>query len=248
MIAPLPPAPPRSLRLLGWSSLLVGPGLAALNLALGFAALHQLGEAGVTDGPNTAVITVMAIFTGLGLLLALGGIGLIGEKRWGRWVSLTGAALTFPGLVTAVIVIKIVESWPFDHPMPPVSFIAGAPALSPLFGILLLVMLNLPEVRAWARGSAVTPGAPAPGTAAATARTETLAIASFALSLIPFVLLTQITSLILGIIALRRIARARGALAGRGFAIAGVAISSAILLFIIGILLLVLVLSSQHSK
>ncbi len=242
------PPPPRSLRILGWSSLLVGPGLAALNLALGFMAVRQLHAAGVTGGPVNAVGAVLAIFVALGMLLALGGIGLIAAKRWGRWVSLTGAALTFPGLVTAVIVIKIVESWPFAHPLPSVSVIAGAPALSPLYGILLLVMLNLPEVRAWARGNVITPADSAAVTSAAPVKTETLAIASFALSLIPFLLLTQITSLILGIIALRRIARARGALGGRGFAIAGVAISAAILLLIIGILVLVLVLGASKAK
>jgi hypothetical protein len=226
----------------------VGPGLAILNLALGFVALHQLHEAGVTGGPATAVTVVMAIFVALGLLLALGGVGLVAQQRWGRWVSLIAAALTFPGLIAAVVVVKIVESWPYDHPLPSVSIIAGAPALSPLYGILLLVMLNLPEVRAWARGSVMAPAASAGVAPAPPAKTETLAIVSFALSLIPFLLLTQITSLILGIIALKRIARSRGALLGRGFAIAGVAISSAILLLIIGILVLVLVLSSSHAK
>jgi hypothetical protein len=57
---------------------------------------------------------------------------------------------------------------------------------------------------------------------------------------IPFLLLGQITGLILGIIALRKIKQSQGAVGGKGFAIAGVTISGLILLFIIGVLVLLI--------
>jgi hypothetical protein len=53
-------------------------------------------------------------------------------------------------------------------------------------------------------------------------------------------LLGQITGLILGIVALRKIKQSQGAVGGKGFAIAGVTISGLILLFMIGVLVLLI--------
>jgi hypothetical protein len=50
--------------------------------------------------------------------------------------------------------------------------------------------------------------------------------------------LGQITGLVLGIIALRKIKRSNDTIGGKGFAIAGIAISLLILLFVLGILVL----------
>jgi hypothetical protein len=111
-----------------------------------------------------------------------------------------------------------------------------------LYGILLIVMLMLPDARAWARrtelapigstGGGVIPTSPPPASG--------LAIASLVASLIPFLLLGQITGLILGIIALRKIKQSHGTVGGKGFAIAGLTISGLILLFMIGILALLI--------
>lgn len=50
--------------------------------------------------------------------------------------------------------------------------------------------------------------------------------------MVPFMLLTQCAALVMGILALRRIKSSQGRLTGRGFAIAGICISSSILLCI----------------
>jgi Domain of unknown function (DUF4190) len=100
----------------------------------------------------------------------------------------------------------------------------------------------LPDARAWARRT--EPGAiTASGTVIATSPSPPasgLAIGSLVASLIPLMLLGQITGLILGIIALRKIKQSRGTVGGKGFAIAGVTISGLILLFMIGLLVLLI--------
>ena len=101
-------------------------------------------------------------------------------------------------------------------------------------------MLFLADARAWASGGIQqTATFPAAGPHQAPARENSgLAIGSLVASLIPFLLLGQITGLILGIIALRKIKQSQGTVGGKGFAIAGVIISSLILLFILGLLVL----------
>jgi hypothetical protein len=103
-----------------------------------------------------------------------------------------------------------------------------------LYGIFLIVMLMLPDVRAWARRSELAPIAASDGSVTPTSRPPAsgLAIGSLVASLIPFLLLGQITGLILGIIALRKIKQSQGTVGGKGFAIAGITISGLILLFI----------------
>jgi WD40 repeat protein len=56
-----------------------------------------------------------------------------------------------------------------------------------------------------------------------------LALLSLIFSLVPFLLLPQIAALVMSLVALRRIKRSGGALYGRGFAIAGLCISTALL-------------------
>jgi hypothetical protein len=146
--------------------------------------------------------------------------------------------------VTAAILSNLIETGAVRVPglHQQESFGVGI-GIFTLYGILLIVMLFLADARAWARGeiqsTATLPAGPL--NQAPARETSGLAIGSLVASLIPFLLLGQITGLILGIIALRKIKQSNGAVGGKGFAIAGVTISSLILLFIIGIVVLLIV-------
>src|SRR5437762_3745019 len=104
-----------------------------------------------------------------------------------------------------------------------------------------MVMRVLVDARAWARQAGeASMSASGPVMAASPPPASGLAIGSLVASLIPFLLLGQITGLVLGIIALRKIKQSHGAVGGKGFAIAGVTISGLILLFMIGVLVLLI--------
>ncbi|HMN95237.1 MAG TPA: hypothetical protein PKC43_02620 [Phycisphaerales bacterium] len=85
-----------------------------------------------------------------------------------------------------------------------------------------------PEGRAGEDGARRGPGRGGPRRSAGRggAPISALAIASFALGAVLCCPLTSIAAMILGVVALRRIAAARGALAGRGLAIAAIALAA----------------------
>jgi hypothetical protein len=183
----------------------------------------------------------------LGTLLVIGGIGLLRNRKWGRIWSLIAGVSCLLALLGASIVTNVTQAMVTSGAIPlrpgqqtfyfeEISSVTG---FAPLYGILLIVLLMLPDSRGWARGAAPASGASGEagsvGAASTPARTSGLAIASLACSMIPFVLLTQIAGLALGIVALVKIKRSNGSLRGKGFAIAGVIISSVVLLLIGGI-------------
>jgi hypothetical protein len=232
----------------------VGPLVALINVVVIGKSVSRLASLGASSGIIIPLVCIAVVFCLLGAILFLGGIGLIKEKRWGRTWSLVFAFGSFGAAflvgVTARILTNLSEigevSIPGLHQQE--NFNVGI-GMFTLYGILLIVFLMLADARAWARGGIVTAGTPSVGTIDQTAGAPTsgLAIGSLVASLIPFLLLGQITGLVLGIIALRKIKQANGAIGGKGFAIAGVIISSLILLFIIGILVL-LILTGAFRK
>ena len=122
-------------------------------------------------------------------------------------------------------------------------------ALSPLYGILAVVLLMLPDARNWARGFAarIQPGeADVPAATAVTKPTSPLAVISLVSSMIPFALLPQIVALVVGIIALTKIKKSNGALGGKSLAIAGIVISSVILVFIGGVVIWAVVVTNSR--
>ncbi len=252
---PMPPLPGQ-LKAVGYLNLVVGPLLAIVNVVVVGHSITLLEERNAPEGLSTFFEINIAIFIVLGLLLVIGGVGLLLNRKWGRIWSLIAAVFCFVALLAVSVISNIMQSMLTTGAIPlrpgQTSFYfkepAGVMAFAPLYGILVIVLLMLPDVRAWARGGAsaqpasggagldgsiVTPAAaPAPGR-----RTSPLAVASLVCSLIPFALITQIAGLTLGIVALVKIRRSDGRLGGRGFAIAGITISSLILLFIGGLVL-----------
>jgi hypothetical protein len=237
---------PSRLKKLAYLNLVLGPLVALINLIIIGKSLSRLARLGASNGILVPLGLITAVFCLLGGVLFLGGVGLLKERRWGRTWSLAFAFGSFAAVflvsITARIISNLAEigavSIPGLHQQE--SFTVGI-GIFTLYGILLVVMLMLADARAWANrtesasiassGSVVpTSSLPASG----------FAIASLVASVIPFLLLGQITGLILGIIALRKIKQSQGAVGGKGFAIAGVTISGLILLFIIGVLVLLI--------
>jgi hypothetical protein len=243
--------PPR-LRKLAYVNLVLGPLVALVNLIVIAKSISRLASLGASNGVLVPLGLISVLFCLLGAVLFLGGVGLLKERRWGRTCSLIFAfgsfAAVFLSNVTARIMSNLSEigevSIPGLHQQENFSLGIG---IFTLYGILLIVMLMLSDARAWARGTELV-GTDSAGPVNQTPPPPTsgLAIASLVSSLIPFLLLGQITGLILGIIALRKIKRSQGAVGGKGFAIAGITISSLALLFILGILLLLLASTSKH--
>jgi hypothetical protein len=234
---------PSRLKKLAYANLVLGPLVALINLFIIGKSISRLADLGASNGVLVPLVLMIVVFCLLGGVLFLGGVGLLKERRWGRTCSLVFAfgsfAAVFLGNVTARIMSNLSEIGEVSIPglRQQENFNVGS-GIFTLYGILLIVMLMLPDVRAWARRT--EPGAIAPnGTVIATSPSG-LAIGSLVASLIPLMLLGQITGLILGIIALRKIKQSQGTVGGKGFAIAGVTISGLILLFMIGVLVLLI--------
>jgi hypothetical protein len=238
---------PSRLKKLAYANLALGPLVALINLFIIGKSISRLADLGASNGVLVPLGLMIVVFCLLGGVLFLGGVGLLKERRWGRTCSLVFAfgsfAAVFLGNVTARIMSNLSEigevSIPGLHQQE--NFNVGS-GIFTLYGILLIVMLMLPDVRAWARRTGPDVSAPN-GTVIATSPSPPasgLAIGSLVASLIPLMLLGQITGLILGIVALRKIKQSQGAVGGKGFAIAGVTISGLILLFMIGVLVLLI--------
>jgi hypothetical protein len=238
---------PSRLKKLAYANMALGPLVALINLVIIGKSISRLASLGASNGVLVPLGLILVLFCLLGATLFLGGIGLLKERRWGRTCSLVFAfgsfVAVFLGNVTARIISNLSEigevSIPGLHQQENFSVGFG---IFTLYGILLLVMLMLPDVTAWARRTELASIAPN-GTVIATSPSPPasgLAIGSLVASLIPLMLLGQITGLILGIIALRKIKQSQGTVGGKGFAIAGVTISGLILLLVIGVLVLLI--------
>lgn len=253
----MPPLPAQ-LKAVGYGNLIVGPLLAIVNLLVVGQSISRLERMNAPPAVSTGLEINIGIFFVLAVLFVIGGIGLLLNRKWGRIWSFIAGVFCFVTLLAVSIIPRVVDSLLRTGaiPMrPDQSFafkgVAGVIAFAPLYGILVIVLLALPDARAWARGRTlydlgIPDQIPGGGPAPAARPTSGLAIASLVCSFIPFALLTQIAGLTLGIVALIKIKKSQGRLGGKGFAIAGVAVSSAILLFIGGILLMLFVNGRVH--
>lgn len=238
---------PSRLKKVAYANLVLGPLVALINLVIIGKTIARLTDLGASNGVLVPLGLIIVLFCLLGAVLFVGGIGLLKERRWGRTCSLVFAfgsfAAVFLANVTARIMSNLSETGAVSIPglHQEERFSVGLGAFT-LYGILLIVILMLPDVRAWARRSELAPTASTGGSVVSTSPPPSsgLAIASLVSSLIPFLLLGQITGLILGIVALRKIKQSQGTVGGRGFAIAGITISGLLLLFIIGVLVLLI--------
>jgi hypothetical protein len=237
---------PSRLKKLAYANLALGPLVAIVNLFIIGKTISRLANLGASNGVLVPLGLIIVVFCLLGGVLFVGGVGLLKERRWGRTCSLVFAFGSFAAVflvnITARIMSNVSEigavSIPGLHQQE--NFNVGI-GIFTLYGIFLIVMLMLADARAWARGTepaSITSGGTIVPTSSPPA--SGLAIGSLVASVIPFLLLGQITGLILGIMALRKIKQSQGAVGGKGFAIAGLTISGLILLFMIGVLVLLI--------
>ena len=253
----LRPLQPSALKVVGYGNVAFGPLLALVNLIVVGRSISVLEARNAPEGLNIFFEINIAIFCVVGTLLLIGGVGLLRNRNWGRIWSFAAGIFCLLAYLAAAMVSSVMQSMLTSGVIPlrpgQQSFyfkeVSGVTGFAPLYGIVIIILLMLPDSRAWARGGVT---APATGdrtgfvgggrTLAPPARTSKLAVASLICSIIPLALLTQIAGLTMGLIALWKIKKSEGALGGRGFAIAGVIISSLILLLIVAILLMVLLL------
>ena len=257
-----PPSLTQKLKLLAYGNLIIGPLLVLINFVVIYRAVEYLRRSGAPEGFPELLYINLGIYFFVGLILVGAGIDLYRNRRSG-WI------LSFVAAVSCILAAVAVRALTYTmkgllqsgaYPLRPgqvefqyeLSF-GALPALSPIYAIVMLVILLLPETRAWARGvsgnilaAPVDMAAPAPSGVRARP-TSGLAIASFVCSMIPMMLLTQVAGITLGIIALRKIKKSEGAIGGKGFAIAGIVISSLILLFMMGIFALILIPEISRS-
>jgi hypothetical protein len=237
---------PSRLKKLAFANLILGPLVALVNLFVTGKSISRLANLGASSDVLAPLWGIIVLFCLLGAVLFVGGVGLLKERRWGRICSLVFAFGSFAAIFLANVTARILSNLaeigavtiPGLHQQERFNVGFG---IFTLYGILLIVILMLPDARAWAKGT--EPAAlNSTGTVAPSSSPPTsgLAIGSLVASLIPFLLLGQITGLILGIVALRKIKQSNGAVGGKGFAIAGVTISGIILLLMIGVLILLI--------
>src|SRR3981081_2960871 len=189
---------PSRLKTLAYVNVVLGPLVALVNLVIIGKSISRLASLGASTGGLVPLGLIFVLFCLLGAALFLGGVGLLKERRWGRTCSLVFAfgsfVAVFLGNVTARIMSNLSEigevSIPGLHQQE--NFNVGS-GIFTLYGILLIVMLMLPDVRAWARRTELAPTAAPGGTVLPISRPPAsgLAIGSFVASLIPFLLLGQ---------------------------------------------------------
>src|SRR5947207_4644716 len=153
---------PSRLKKLAYANLVLGPLVALVNLLIIGKSISRLAGLGASNGVLVPLGLIIAVFCLLGGVLFLGGVGLLKERRWGRTCSLVFAFGSFAAVflvnVTARIMSNLSEigevSIPRLHQQE--NFSVGIGVFT-LYGILLIVMLMLPDVRAWVRRTELAP-------------------------------------------------------------------------------------------
>ena len=261
---------PAQVKAVAYGNLIVGPLLAILNAIVVGHSISELNARNAPEGLSTFFYLNILIYLVVGTLFLVGGIGLLRNQKWGRVVSLIAAVSCFVALFAGSVLGKIAQNLLASGALPlrpgQMSFYFRAPmsvaGFAPLYAIAVIVLLMLPDARNWARGDrdvaavgglsepqSATPSPPGyqPNpNALSTVRTSPLAIVSLVCSMVPFMMLTQIASVVLGIVALTQIKKSNGALRGKGFAIAGIIISSVLIIFIATVIIFVTMVSNSH--
>jgi hypothetical protein len=224
---------------LGWVNVMMGLLLPAVNyLLVYYMDIQVLREKGFSEDVTAPFVVTNWTHFCLGFLLFVSGIGLIQEPLWGRVLSIAWVGLAFLGVLVSAVCANVAlelarQEWEKTHAFG-YTYIEVwwfAP-FSPAYAVVLLSLMFAPRTRRWVRGVRAERRGVPPEQAwdfAHEPPTSSLAVTSMVLSMVPFLLLTQMTAFVLGIIALRRIRRSRGKLGGKGYAWTGVIISSLIL-------------------
>jgi len=233
LVAEQPSGPPAGLKMIGITNIVVGALLAILNIRAIGNSIWVLGK-GMPNKLSIMLIVNIMAFLSVGLLFVVGGSALVAGRRWGRTVSMLAVDLCFIAYLVSLTVSGVANGLLADRSFQPrMGSVTGASwvliAVTFTYAIVVFSILLTPSIRNWAKRRGPFP-------VGLVRSTSVLAIVALACSLIPFVL-SQIAALGLGIAALISIKNSDGRLRGNFMAIAGLVISSALLLFIASLLI-----------
>jgi len=249
------PVPP-SIRFAGWLGIIAGSGEAAAAVGITLWSANAWKSASEQAGPEALQAGLVSLWITCGLCLAfalvclIDGALLLSGRRIGRPLAysiLPLALLTTLGTqIGGRIGKNLAELAMQEAASRSEAFFSHAEveylSPTPLFGILAGIAIMILVSQESARARALLRSAPAlPGRATTTAplvnsRQCMPALLSLILAFVPMMMLTQLASIILGIVALRQIRRSGGELSGRWMAITGIVTSSLLWLFILLVL------------
>jgi hypothetical protein len=236
-----PPPAPGWLRIFGVLSILMGIGVPIANYFMIKDGIDKFLDEGFSDNVVLPLWITIWLFVGIGAYMVVSGLGLLGPTRWGRVLSMVFIALAMIGVITALVngvITKVLAEEEFQRmhansyfAVLNIRYYAAAPFFPPAYAALMLVMMILPQVRDWARGRTEVRSEIVSTSTVSSQQPQVHgpAMMSMVLSMVPFLLITQIVSFIMGIGAIRAINRSEGKLTGKGFAWTGIIISSLIL-------------------
>jgi hypothetical protein len=237
------PAPPKYLTVFGVINVILGLLLPVINYLFVAHSMQMFRDHGFSDRVILPLWVTIWTMTAVGLLLVLAGIGLLCHSLWGRILCILYAVVSVVGILvafvcmTTTVALAQVEFEESSRSSEINERFIGAVVPSVLYGVLLVVMMFIAPTRDWVRGvRARKRGLPpemvwrhteAGGVTAPPV--HPMAVLSLILSLVPFLLLTQIASVLTGIIALWKIGQSAGRVGGKAYAWTGVTISSVLL-------------------
>jgi hypothetical protein len=198
-------------------------GLLSVLLALSVAAAGATAFLRFPQGSEVGLMGASLAGMGASLLL-LGGVALLARARWGRiplWLFVWGAWPVGCAMTVAAAAQVADAGAAFELFLRAAGVSVGVAVFAFVLGRALL----FGPVAAWTDGM---PAARREGPSSASA----LALLSLIFAFVPPWGLMHAVSLLLGILAIGRIRRARGALHGRGLAIAGVCVSTGVFLLL----------------
>lgn len=252
------PRPPATIRWAGFIAVLAAVVDGFYAFGSTFWSLGVLKDKAGEIGPKAVEYGSTCLWIGFTLCILMSlyglvaGLTLLMGARFGRVLAYGLLALAllagFGCAITHAVGKNLVElgmqdhlnaSTGFGYRYVEVKYLPPSPILGVIAGLTGTVLVSLSSASAWAhrRGDWAPPGTE-PGLAAADiAPTNKCAILSLILAFVPMLLLTQLASIILGIVALVQIGRAKTPQRGRWMAWVGLAISS--LVWLVALLALV---------
>ncbi len=249
-----PPAP-SSIRFAGWLGIIAGLADAVVVVGITLWSANAWNNAAEQTGPEALQVGIVSLWITCGVCLAfaliclIDGSLLLSGRRIGRPLAysiLPLALLTTLGSQIGGQIGKNLAELAMQEAatrsqavyfQAQVEYLSPTPLFGILAGIAIMILVSQESARAWVARRAA-PALPGLAETAPSLPTRQClpALLSLILAFIPMVMLTQLASIILGIVALHQIRRSGGELSGRWMAVTGIVTSSILWLFILLVL------------
>jgi len=153
--APWPPLRPTSLKVLGIISIVLGSIMIVINI---IAPIHTLAVVSRVRGAGLAVVlmpSVGLIWLALSVMLLASGIGMVRGRLWGRTLGMVFGFSLYPLLFVSVVMMVvgqliIEQAGGLPSGSQTYRLVVAGSCCSPIFAIVLLVMLLTGEIKLWA--------------------------------------------------------------------------------------------------